>query len=192
MRLPWMPLYCDDLIGSTADMSAEEFGGYMRLLCHIWTRGPVEMDDAVCCRIAGVKLRVWRRIRKRFDVCKRSDGTAGLSHPRLEREKIARTLAHEERVASGQKGALARWKRGSADGSAIGSASGKANGNQNQKRKTTSSVDSTMSERSDSRAAPAIEVAGLPRLVAVASVDDNEQAERNRQFIRDYRAGAPK
>jgi uncharacterized protein YdaU (DUF1376 family) len=184
-RLPWMPLYCDDLIGSTADMSAEEFGAYVRLLCHIWTRGPIEMDDAVCCRVAGVKLKVWRRIRGRFDVCKRDDGTMGLSHPRLEREKMMRVSHAEERASSGRKGALARWKRGSADGSAIGSAYGKPMACHNQRIDTKSTVVPKSSAR---EAAPAPEGAGLPRLVTLPSGDEPDDATaRNRAFIAAHR-----
>lgn len=182
MKLPWMPVWCDDLIGSTADMSAEEFGAYVRLLCHIWTRGPIEMDDAVCCRVAGVKLKVWRRIRSRFDVCKRDDGTMGLSHPRLEREKMMRVSAHAERSNSGRKGALARWKRGSADGSAIGKAIGKPMASQIPEKRTTSNVDTTTRAHD---AAPAPEGAGLHRLSLDAEPDD--ASARNRAFLAEYR-----
>lgn len=186
MKLPWMPVYVDDLIGSTADMSAEEFGAYVRLLCHIWSRGPLEMDDAVCCRIAGVKLRVWRRIRKRFEPCKRQDGTDGLSHPRLEREKFERNFRAEERANSGRKGALARWKRGNGHGSAIGSANGSLMASQIPEKRTPTVICTTDSAASP-RAAPPSGGGGLPRLAEI--VDPAiEATERNRAFIRSYRS----
>jgi uncharacterized protein YdaU (DUF1376 family) len=138
-RTPWMPLYCDDLIGSTADMSVEEFGAYVRLLCHCWTRGPLPIDDKVICRIAGCRLQVWRAICPRFSPCTRDDGQPGLSQTRLESERFKRQRFADERAESGRRGAAAKW-HGSANGSANGSTMASHNHNQ---KKTSSVVPTT-------------------------------------------------
>lgn len=176
-RTPWMPLYCDDLVSSTADMSVEEFGAYVRLLCHCWTRGPMPIDDKVICRIAACRLQVWRAVCSRFSPCLRDDGTPGLSQTRLEAERFKRQRFADERSASGRKGAVSKW-RGSANGSANGSTMACHNHNQNR----TSNVVSTPSAR---EASPAPQGAGLPRL----SIEDEDEdaAERNRAFIAAYR-----
>ncbi len=176
-RTPWMPLYCDDLIGSTADMSVEEFGAYVRLLCHFWTRGPLPLDDKVICRIAGCRLAVWRSICPRFSATTRDDGTAGLSQTRLEAERFKRQRFADERAESGRRGAARRWA-GSANGSANGSRMASHNHNHNGE----SGVVSTTRA---SEAAPAPQAAGLPRLTK--PVDSDETVARNREFIASYR-----
>ena len=181
-RTPWMPLYCDDLIGSTIDMSAEELGAYIRLLCHIWTRGPLPMDEKVICRIAGTKARVWKKIASRFSPCKRDDGTEGLSQTRLESERFRRWVKHEERSESGRKGASTRWKRGSADGSANGSAYSKPMTCHNHNHIRESSVVTTTTAR---EASPPPQAGGLPRM----DVPDpaTETAAANKAFIARHR-----
>lgn len=118
-RTPWMPLYCDDMIASTQDMSCEELGAYLRLLCHLWTRGPLPLDETVICRIAATKKSVWRRISGRFSPVTRDDGTPGLSQTRLESERCKRQRFAEERAESGRRGAARRW-HGSGNGSGNG------------------------------------------------------------------------
>lgn len=180
-RTPWMPLYVDDLISSTADMSPEEFGAYVRLLCHCWSRGPLPINDTVICRIAGCRLAVWRAISGRFSAVTRDDGSPGLSQTRLEAERFKRQRFREERAESGRRGAARRWD-GSVNGSVNGSANGKRMASHNHNQKDSTTVSRTTRE---SEAAPAPEGAGLPRL---RSVDpDEEQAERNRAFVRSFR-----
>lgn len=178
-RTPWMPLYCDDLIGSTADMSVEEFGAYVRLLCHCWTRGPLPIDDKVICRIAGCRLQIWRAVSPRFSACQREDGTAGLSQTRLEAERFKRQRFADERAESGRRGAAAKW-HGSANGSANGSTMASHTHNHNR----TSSVASTSRAR---EAAPAPDGPGLPLPRLANPDDDAQQAARNREFIAQFR-----
>lgn len=52
-RMPYFPLYIDDFIGGTVDLSAEEAGQYIRLLCYQWGNGFVPNDPAKLARIAG-------------------------------------------------------------------------------------------------------------------------------------------
>lgn len=177
-RTPWMPLYCDDLISSTADMSVEQFGAYIRLLCHCWTRGPMPIDDKVICRIAACRLSVWRSISARFSPCTREDGTAGLSQTRLEAERFKRQRFADERAESGRRGASSKW-HGSANGSANGSLMACHNHNHN----STSTVVIKTTERG---AAPPFEGGGLPRLAIPDPAIDAAQA--NRAFLAAYRS----
>lgn len=178
-RTPWMPLYVDDLISSTADMSPDEFGAYVRLLCHCWSRGPLPINDTVICRIAGCRLAVWRSISGRFSAVTRDDGSPGLSQTRLESERFKRQRFTEERAESGRRGAASRWH-----GRANGTANGKSMACHNHNQKKNTGVSSTTRE---SEAAPAPGGAGLPRLRSTD--DDDGTTERNRAFIRSYRRG---
>lgn len=176
-RTPWMPLYCDDLSASTADMSCEQLGAYVRLLCYLWTRGPLPIDETVICRVAACKKSVWRAISARFVSCTRSDGSPGLTQTRLEAERWKRTVVAEERADAGRRGAAARW-HGKANGKAIGKSMPCHNHNQ----KNTSSVVSTTRP---SGASGAPEGAPLPRLSLREDTDD--AAARNRAFIAEHR-----
>lgn len=178
-RTPWMPFYCDDFISSTADMSCEEVGAYTRLLCYLWTRGPLPMDDKVICRIGGCRLQIWRSIRTRFSVTTREDGSPGLSQTRLEAERFKRSALASERAESGRRGAASRWH-----GKAIGKHDGKPMPCHNHNQNRTSTVVSTT--RSDA-AAPAPQGAGLPRLATGLSDDGDDAAARNRAFIAAHR-----
>lgn len=175
-RTPWMPLYCDDFISSCADMTCEEIGAYTRLLCHIWSRGPLPTDETVICRIAGCKQKVWKAISSRFSVCNRDDGSPGLSQTRLESERMKRQLRGEARSEAGRRGASARWQ-----------SHGKANGNRiashNHNQNSTSTVVHTTNERG---AAPPFEGGGLPRLAIPDPAIDAARA--NRAFLAAHRS----
>lgn len=181
-RTAWMPLYVDDLTASTTDMSCDQFGAYVRLLCHLWSRGPLPQDEAVICRVAGCRRATWKAISKRFSVCTRDDGTPGLSQTRLEAERMKRHAFMEERSASGRRGASQRW-HGSANGSAIRSADGSPMASHNHNHISNTGVSSTTRS---SEAAPAPLRAGLPRLRS-GDEDDREVAARNRAFIRRHK-----
>lgn len=181
-RTPWMPLYCDDIISSTPDMTAEEFGAYVRLLCHIWTRGPVPIDEAVICRIAGCKRAVWKAIAPRFSACQRDDGKAGLSQTRLEAERLRSYLKCEERAASGRRGAASRWHNGSANGLANGKPIANRCQPQPQPQREKTNVTVTVADR-EASTAPCGAV--LPRL---ASVDERDAVtDSNRAFVAQFR-----
>lgn len=176
LRTPWMPLYCDDFVSSCSDMSCEEIGAYIRLLCHIWSRGPLPTDEAVIVRIAGCKKRIWKSISSRFSPCQRDDGTSGLSQTRLESERMKRQLRGEARSEAGKRGASVRWQsHGKADGKRIAS--------HNHNHNSTSTVVIKTTERG---AAPPFEGGGLPRLAIPDPAIDAAQA--NRAFLAAYRS----
>jgi uncharacterized protein YdaU (DUF1376 family) len=101
-----LPLFCDDLIASTVDMTPACFGGYMRLICYAWTRGGLPNDETSCARIAGgLEPADWATIRSRL--IQLEDGR--LSHDRLERERTAVAEMAERRSEAGRKGNETRW-----------------------------------------------------------------------------------
>lgn len=59
-ELPILPLSTDAILGDTLNMSAEQFGAYVRILLV----SDLPDNDAEMARIAGVSLRRWRRIRE--------------------------------------------------------------------------------------------------------------------------------
>ena len=181
-RSPWMPLYCDDLIASTADMSVEEFGAYVRLLCHLWTRGPLPMDRAKICRIAGCKPRVFESIKGRFYTVTLDDGSEGLSQTRLEAERMKRQRFRDERAESGRRGAAAKW-HGSANGSANGKPYGSPMASHNHNHNREQPV---VLRTSANGAAPAPVGAGLP-LPALSIPAEADAAAITRAFIAEHR-----
>jgi uncharacterized protein YdaU (DUF1376 family) len=53
MKPPAFQCYADDLLAGTADMTAEEFGVYWRLICHSWNKGGLPNDDQRLALLAG-------------------------------------------------------------------------------------------------------------------------------------------
>ena len=105
-----LPLFCDDLIASTVDMTPGCFGAYMRILCYAWTRGGVPNDEQACSRIAGgFGKGDWKAIRQRLMVIDAGTDEERLSHQRLELERAAVAELKEAKSKAGQEGARRRW-----------------------------------------------------------------------------------
>lgn len=85
---PSMDVWTGDLARSTAALSAEVYGAYMRLLFHQWEHGkiPRHIDDRQ--RVCGVTPErwdaVWARIADRFEPL---DDDGNLGHPRITKER---------------------------------------------------------------------------------------------------------
>jgi len=106
-----LPLFCDDLIASTVDMTPGCFGAYMRILCYAWTRGGVPNDEQACSRIAGgFGKGDWKAIRQRLMVIDAGTDEERLSHQRLELERAAVAELKEAKSKAGQEGARRRWQ----------------------------------------------------------------------------------
>ena len=100
-----LPLFCDDLIASTVDMTPACFGAYVRLICYAWTRGGIPDDEGRCSRIAGgMEPGDWPAIRSRLVVLE--DGR--LSHQRLELERAKVAELKEKKAEAGRKGGIAK------------------------------------------------------------------------------------
>ena len=80
MKAPAFQFYAADFLVGTAMMSAEEVGGYIRLLCYQWTHGSIPNDDAVLQRLTGCGGNAVASIRHKFGI----GSAGGLVNERLE------------------------------------------------------------------------------------------------------------
>lgn len=130
-----LPLFCDDLIASTVDMTPACFGAYLRILCYAWTRGGVPNDDQACCRIAGgIELCDWSAIRLRLVLLDSGTPNERLSHARLEleRQKVAELKAKKSKA--GKKGNRNRWGKTGSEGGSQGDRKPIANGSHSDRK----------------------------------------------------------
>lgn len=105
-RAPAFPLYADDFLAGTADMSAEEVGGYIRLLCHQWTKGGLPNDPDRLARMAGlIGSPSLGYVVAKLTLCE--DGL--LRHPRIEAIRAESDAWRAKQAASGASGAAKRW-----------------------------------------------------------------------------------
>lgn len=102
MKPPAFQFYADDFIGGTCDMTPEEVGAYVRLLCYQWGRGAIPSDADKLARVAGCPVSA--------DVlAKFPDGR----NARMEAERLKQDEWREQQRAKGQASARARMNRGS-------------------------------------------------------------------------------
>ena len=100
-------LYVDDFLGGTSEMSAEEVGGYIRLLCHQWTKGGLPYDEPRLGMMAGLMgSPSLGYVIAKFTLC--PDGK--LRHPRLEALRTERDAFLTKQAESGREGAKKRWE----------------------------------------------------------------------------------
>ena len=102
MKPPAFQFYPDDFIGGTCDLSAEEVGAYIRLLCYQWSRGGIPDDPLKLARIAGANVTP-------DTLQKFPDG----KNARLEFEREKQAEYRAKQSAKGQASAKARFNRGS-------------------------------------------------------------------------------
>lgn len=96
---PAFQFYVGDFVSGTVDMTAEQVGAYIRLLCYQWSKGSIPQNKATVDLIAGC------------NVCQDvMDKFPNLKNIRLEQER-EKQLAYREKQASK---ASARWKLGNA------------------------------------------------------------------------------
>lgn len=118
-RAPAFQFYADDFLAGTADMSAEEVGAYIRLLCHQWSKGAIPDDEERAGRIAGlVGSPSLRYVLAKFSPCE--DGQ--LRNTRLERVRAESAEYRARQAESGRAGAAKRWTAKRTDGKPNGGA----------------------------------------------------------------------
>lgn len=110
-RAPAFPLYVDDFIGGTVDLSQDDVGAYIRLLCYQWNRGCIPVDPSVQARLAGgcvsvavlakfsvgedgnlrnLRLESVRSQKDKFIELQREKGLLSAEKRRLEQERLNR------------------------------------------------------------------------------------------------------
>ena len=110
-KLPFMPLYVQDLLSDEAVMlmSNAEFGAYMKLLCHQWVEGSIPAHQDRAARICGWEGQdTWEAVWLQVFLPKFAlDGEGRRANPRLaaERERAIR-IADAKR-----RGGLSRAKQ---------------------------------------------------------------------------------
>jgi len=119
-RAPAFPLYADDFLAGTSEMSAEEVGAYIRLLCQQWTKGGLPNDPDRLARMAGLMGSPMGSpssgyVLAKFSLC--PDGL--LRNARLERIREEREEFVKKQSESGKIGALKRWGPSDPNGVAI-------------------------------------------------------------------------
>lgn len=98
---PILPLYYNDLLGSTKTWTDEEFGAYIRLLIEQWDKGGLPNDSQRLARLYTSHDANWSMLKEKFPLV---DGL--LKNPVMEavRQKRAK---HSEKQATNAKH---RWK----------------------------------------------------------------------------------
>lgn len=104
-KLPYFPLYTDDLLGGTLNMSAQEFGCYIRLLCFQWGNGEIPDCQEELQLIAGCA--VSPKVMAKFPKC--TDGK--LRNGRLEQERQQATSQYQKISAARSAAAKNRWQK---------------------------------------------------------------------------------
>lgn len=112
-KAPAFQFYADDFLAGTSDMSAEEVGGYIRLLCHQWTKGGIPNDEERAGRMAGLMgSPSIRYVLAKFSPCE--DGL--LRNARLEQVRQEQADYKAKQATSGKAGAEKRWSKCQNDG----------------------------------------------------------------------------
>ena len=115
---PAFQFYADDFVAGVADLSAEEVGSYILLLCFQWGRGAIPESKPSVDRVA--KSEVTPAVMAKFP-----DG----KNPRLEAERQKQTEYRSMQSARGKVSAQARLRLASTELPTEGSTGGQPKGN---------------------------------------------------------------
>jgi uncharacterized protein YdaU (DUF1376 family) len=104
-----MPVNAAAALSETAELSAEEFGAFVRLNYQLWVRGgAIPADPGSLARLAGVDTAQWPRVWQVIGHLFVSSGTQ-VSRPALSASLEAQKALAEARSAKGTALAAARW-----------------------------------------------------------------------------------
>lgn len=108
MNAPAFQFYADDFLAGTSDMTTEEVGAYIRLLCHQWNKGGITADKERLSIMAGeCKPSAIAHVMARFVKCE--DGL--FRNERMEQEREKQRAYREKQSANGKLSAEARASR---------------------------------------------------------------------------------
>lgn len=97
---PAFQFYADDFLAGTADMTAEEVGVYIRLLCHSWNKDGLEDNERLALLAGQCQASSLAHAKSKFRL---TDGK--LKNPRLEQERQKQAEFREKQAENGKK----RW-----------------------------------------------------------------------------------
>lgn len=106
---PWFPFYPMDWMSDrrVRNMTAEERGAYMQLLCEFWVNGPLPDSDSELLLAANVTRGEWDRVKDVVLACfERREGF--YVNRRLEEIRVEQLAKYNKRAAAGQKGGEAK------------------------------------------------------------------------------------
>jgi uncharacterized protein YdaU (DUF1376 family) len=101
-KAPAFMFYADDFLAGTLEMSQEEVGQYIRLLCHQWNRGSIPVETEKQQRLTGGCVSV--DVLAKFQLCE--DGQ--LRNERLEAVRSERDRFLQQQSEKGRKSAESR------------------------------------------------------------------------------------
>lgn len=111
-RAPAFQFYPQDWLAcdKVAEMTLEEEGVYIRLLCYCWTVGSIPADPERCARLAGkgCSAQTATSVQRAFNAC--STDPQRLVHKRLEKERTKQAERREQQSEAGKRSAAARKK----------------------------------------------------------------------------------
>jgi uncharacterized protein YdaU (DUF1376 family) len=99
-QAPAFQLYAQDFLAGTADMTPDQVGVYIRLLCHQWIRKGLPNDDAILSRLSGAETDVLSIVRKKFS--EKKNGL--LQNKRLEIERKKQREYSRKQAENANKG----------------------------------------------------------------------------------------
>lgn len=109
MRSPAFQFYPQDFLVGTADMTCEEVGAYIRLLCYQWAKDGLPTDEKKLVQLTGISggLSLGNVVGK-FGLCQ--DGL--LRNARLVKIRQDQDAFHEKQRQNGAKGGNPSFKKG--------------------------------------------------------------------------------
>lgn len=109
-KAPAFQFYPQDYLAcdKVAQMSLEEEGAYIRLLCYCWNVGSIPKDLERCARLVGkgCSIETARFVQGAFNEC--STDPERMVHKRIEKEREKQRLFREKASAAGKKSGKAR------------------------------------------------------------------------------------
>jgi uncharacterized protein YdaU (DUF1376 family) len=98
-KTPAFQFYVQDFLLGTTDFSAEEVGGYIRLLSHQWDKGGLPNDDKRLLKMTGMKIKSLPVVKSKFKL----DEDGQLRNHRLEKERDKQIEWRKKSAEAGKK-----------------------------------------------------------------------------------------
>lgn len=107
-KSPAFQLYVNDFLTGTMDMTAEQVGGYIRLLCHQFDKDGLPDDDRKLLKLSGVRAKNLKVILNKF--VKKSDNK--LHNLRLTSVISEQNAYRQKQIENGKKGGFSKNNSG--------------------------------------------------------------------------------